>query len=428
MPSASEAGAGDDAPLTDAYRLLRRVSPPESPLPGWLASVGDGATVVLVAPDDVPAALVSPAEPGGHVLAPRDLVRCGAGLRVEFEWCTERVDRLLARREAARSALAAGECVTLAVSLSRGLAELAATRPRRERGWPAGEWWMTDRARPVFVHTPDGVSADDGARALWRRCAELTEHAGLRSTVSRHAEDGDLSAGAAFEEELFELAAAAAVSTAPTRARDLDAAAGLGARPDEAMRAPRAAPRRRRAFVERHVDADIAGLVSDALHAVVRRLRARGRPRPWLLAAGAAAAVIVVGAMWPTGDSAPAVAKPPASAASSPPAASPTPTRSPSAPAEAAGPERIAAALLDARIACRDDLECLADVVERPRAPWPAGASSAAAHEITLLDEFGSVAVLRVDDDQGGAQLVVIAHSDGRWLIRDVHDAERRDG
>ena len=48
-----------------------------------------------------------------------------------------------------------------------------------------------------------------------------------------------------------------------------------------------------------------------------------------------------------------------------------------------------------------------------------------AAHRtITLLDDFGGVAVLRVDGQQAPttAQLVVIVESDGRWRMRDVHD------
>ena len=46
---------------------------------------------------------------------------------------------------------------------------------------------------------------------------------------------------------------------------------------------------------------------------------------------------------------------------------------------------------------------------------------------MTLLDEFGGAAVLRVEA-AGGAppQLVVIVRADGRWLLRDVYDVAQQ--
>jgi len=45
----------------------------------------------------------------------------------------------------------------------------------------------------------------------------------------------------------------------------------------------------------------------------------------------------------------------------------------------------------------------------------------------SLLDDFGGVAVLRVDPATGGdgAQLVVIMLRDDRWLLRDIHPAKQ---
>src|SRR5690606_10475819 len=145
-------------PLTDAYRVLRAVWPPEAPFAGVLARTPDDRTVLLVASREVEG--WSGAEHGtdGHVLGPRDLVRCRDGVAVELDACTETLERLLDRREA--GGLLPGESVTLAVALCRGLAELAATRPRGEQAWPPGRWWITAEARPLFVHDAHGRPAD----------------------------------------------------------------------------------------------------------------------------------------------------------------------------------------------------------------------------------------------------------------------------
>jgi hypothetical protein len=186
-------------------------------------------------------------------------------------------------------------------------------------------------------------------------------------------------------------------------------------------------------LVERHIDADFAGVVSDAAHSFRRRLRGR-RPKPWLLAAGVAAAVLIGGALWPVGEDEPAtaearIAAPPSAAPASmePPSPSAAPTgTAPSGPADLAA---ITASLLDERLGCDGDASCLDDVVEDPRVSWPGGAIDRPAEErsVTLLDEFGGVAVLRVEatDDEAAAQLVVIVESDGRWLLRDVHDVAK---
>ena len=58
------------------------------------------------------------------------------------------------------------------------------------------------------------------------------------------------------------------------------------------------------------------------------------------------------------------------------------------------------------------------------------GAVDLAADErsIALLDDFGDLAVLRVEGraGEGGSQLVVIVRQDGKWLLRDVHDVAQQ--
>lgn len=495
-PSAPDPSTADaDAPLTGAYRVLRRVAPPESPFPGWLARTDDGETVLLVVPDDVGEWPALTAAHGGHVLSPRDVVRTARGVALELDRCVERVDRFLDRREHAGVRLRAGEAVTLGVSALRAMAELSHARPRGAETWPAGHWWLTDAARPVFVHAPEGDPADAGCRSLLERVASLTDAPAVRTELAALAARPPREVD---EDALFALAPSAPLTTAvfePARARHLSVTSGHDIADEE--RRPRGRVAR---ITERHIDTDVAGLVSDAVDSVRRRLRARrprnapavGRPpspRPtrrrraglWLVAAGVAALVVAGGVLWPTGDDGPAAAdaRSTRSAApserSAPPVTSPGPDASDAPGESSAGdstePEELAAIagrLLDARRACgADDTACLAPIMEDPRVRWPPGPVDLPPthRRVTLLDEFGGVAVVRVSavdraagvheergagagegarrdasrgneeeagPDAGGngeaaAQLVVIVESDGRWLLRDVHDVAQQE-
>ncbi|MFT4228934.1 MAG: hypothetical protein QM602_01435 [Microbacterium sp.] len=421
-----------DVPLTDAYRLLRRVAAPEAPCPGWLARRADGETVHLVQPDAVGSWNAQSAPGGGHVLVPCDLVRTPAGVLLELPWCRERLDRLLARRGDLAAPLSAGEAVTLAISLRRGLAETAAARSRSRPEWPTGEWWMTDSARPMFVPLAAGSSAPAATGDALERVSGATDDAATRAAIERLrvAAELDPLADGAHEEELFRLGEPAPVvmtGFAPARARSVDAATRLAA--DEIV-AP--APGGWRARWVRQRDSDLPGMVSDAVHRALRGLRARPRPKPWLLAGGAAALVLAAGLLWPTGSPPPAQARDEQAASADP---SPSPSPSPlvsasSAPSPSPGLAQTLAELLDERAACADDRACLAAVVETPERDFPTGAVDAPADErtIVLLDEFGGAAVLRVEptDASTAAQLVVIVEADGRWLLRDVHDVAQQ--
>ena len=364
------------------------------------------------------------------MLTARDLVRTGDGIAMELDWCVERLERVLARRAEAQAALTAGETITLAVSIRRGMAELASARPARDAAWPTGEWWLTDAARPVFAQTGSGMPADDASRrvldAIVGSCAEARVRTLLTRWLDR-ADDGALT-DASVEPGLFAVAEPAPLRTevfAPAPSRRLDAVSRLQ---DSAPDPPRRGGLL--SVVERHIDTDIAAMTSDAVHGVLRRLRGRMRPRPWLMAGVVAAVVLAGGALWPTGDGAPAQAEQPASPASR----APSPPETATVPADAAeehgaqvkGLETIAGELLDARIACGDAPDCLAAVVEDPARDFDGGAIDLvpAQRTITLLDDFGGVAVLRVEASQApaAAQLVVIVEADGRWRLRDVHD------
>lgn len=420
-----------ERPLTGAYRLLRRVGPPDSPIAGWLARCAGGRTVLLAEPDALPGDDPLAGAEGAHVLTPRDLFRTRDGVGVEFDWCVDRLDRVLSRRADAEAPLTAGETVTLVVSLRRGMAELAAARTARDAAWPPGEWWLTDAGRPVFAPLSAGTPADAGTRRALEVIAGACADGRVRGLVSRWLDrpDAGALADASIESALFAVAEPSPIRSevfAPARSRSLDAAARLR------EPAPEIVPRRGLlSVIERHIDTDIAAMTSEAVHGVLRRLRAR-RPRPWLLAAGAAASVLVLGALWPTGDEAPAQAEEPDRPAASAPAVDRTAPSPPASMAAVTDLTDVTARLLDARTACQGEHTCLAAVMEDPDRDVAAGVIDlvAASRAITLLDDFGGVAVLRVDarEQTMPAQLVVIVEADGRWRLRDVHDVAQPPG
>ena len=153
--------------------------------------------------------------------------------------------------------------------------------------------------------------------------------------------------------------------------------------------------------------------------------------RPWLVAGGLAGVVLTGGLMWPTGGGGPATAEVPAG---SPAATTPSPASASSEPVVdppvEGGTEAdlgvIAAELLSARTTCAGDQACLEQVLETVDASFPDGVVdlTAAERTVTLLDEFGGAAVLRVEASASAAspQLVVIVRTDDRWLLRDVYD------
>lgn len=440
--------------LARGCRIIRRLVPPEAPWAATLARLDDGASCLLVDAallDDWPGWA---APPGGHVLGPLDVHRTDAGHAVVLPLVTERVASFVDRR-GGPAALAAGETVTLAVSVLRGLSEL--TDPASERGC----WWLVDDGRPVFVHA-DGTVAEEDAEAaaplaaiLIRGLAEAGAGA-LADALNAAAELADdpraLPHGvSAAEAELFACAVPEPLATvwlsgASRRGVLAAASASVGTE-----RPARSLPSRLLASI----DADLGDMVSQAVTAVWRRWRGDGAPRhrrtPWLVAAGVAAAVGWVGMLWPASPAEQSVARPaatpdasgaaaaspigaatPSSAAQDGSGSAPTaPAPAPSSPAEPSpaasdDPAAVARALLDARNACAAEPTCLADVMEDPARSVPAGIvdQPPSARRVALLDEFGGAAVLRVEptSSAGAAQLVVIVETDGRWLLRDIHD------
>jgi hypothetical protein len=444
MSGRPETGAvPDHDPLLDAYRVIRRVdSPTETPWPGNLAHSDTTGTVLLVEVEALgenwPGWL---ADAEGHLMAPMDVVRRSAGHLVVLSPCTERLDEFLRRRE--ETSLSDGERITLAVSVVRGLVDASRLPASIES---PGEWWLTEGGRPVFALLESGRSMLDATRGV----LDVVETHSGRALSAALADVRETMTDAArlvrnharLEQALFAVGVAEPLATtvySPRRAREAaptrSSVADRSASFEEVLHGGETIVGR----LARHVDADLADAFSRATTAVWRRFRSdrtASRTRPLLVAGLAAGVVLAGGLMWPAGGPATAQPDQPSATATAPiagPSDDPPPA---SASAAAEIPDAGSAAsgglpgvldrLLTLRSSCEGDRTCLATVMEDPSLSLSAGPldSGTGERKITLVDDFGGAAVLRVTATEGGgaAQLVVIVREGEKWLIRDVHD------
>jgi hypothetical protein len=418
--------------LQAGCRVIRRVAGEgEVPWPGALVAIPGGGTALAVDAAVLGAGWAGwKADPDGHVVAPMDVLRRADGHDAVLPVCTERLDTFLARRGSG-SDLAIGEAVTIAVSLLRGIAELSSDEQD-----PDGSWWLTDAGRPILAGgtgqraVAETVLHLEALSAALPNAAEvLGEAAAVVADPRRRLRESERTEAAIFE--LAEPLELATTSFGPKRVR-------RRASPQEGAPAQTIEPEAASWAISlsRHLDADWADLVSRTTTSVWRALRApgEGRRRPWLIAAGLAGVVLTGGLMWPTGGTGPATADvpvgaTPAAAPGSEPSTTPPASTPMGASASDADLAVVAAELLAQRTEC-DDSACLAGVLESPGVELPAGVIDVPAEVrvLTLLDEFGGAAVLRVESTRGDAapQLVVIVRADGRWLLRDVYDVPQQ--
>lgn len=435
----------DDGLLGASYCPVRTVRAKEdAPWPGVLAREAGGAMRLLVDADELgPEWTGWDAAPDGHVVAPIDLARRRDGHDVVLPVFVERLDDFLRRREA-RWPLTDGEAVTLGVSLLRGCAQLAAA-PHTE-----GEWWLDDGGRPLLATEAASRRALDAA-------ADAMASLPIAGPLQR-AWDAAVRALTAERLSVHELVAAEDALFALARPEPLSTTA-LGPRPavevapaapkERTVAAPAATSRSLWQTLLHGVDADLADTVSQATTAVWRRWggsrqappHKRLRRAPWIVGGVVAAGVLAVGALWPAGGPAtadgsastpsPREASPSGIASS---ATAPPTSRDPADPASddaSADLAALTAELLDERTACAGDDGCLASVAVDPAATLAQGGAidlAAPARTVTLLDDFGDVAVLRIEATDAGVtpQLVVIVHTDEKWLLRDVHDVAQQ--
>ncbi|GAA3625415.1 hypothetical protein GCM10022200_04710 [Microbacterium awajiense] len=410
-------------PLRAPVTALRRVTAGrDGPWDGTLVRLGERGGVLVDIVElgaDWPG---SSAREDGHLVAALDVVRRHDGHDALLPALRDRLRDALARRGGG-AGLSDGEAVTVGVSALRAVAELAAIGVE-----PSGEWWVTADGRPVLALGVGTASAraatiellNDMAAAPTRR--DWTDLAGAiaePATPQRVLLRG--------EETLFATAAPAPLATegiAPRPARSLRVADDGSSVEPERPGAPWFTA------LARHVDADLADTVSEVATDLWRRARTPRRRRPWLVAALIGGAVVAGGLLWPAGPGSPATAEP--AGIDSAPAApiDPDGTGTPDPPVDQtpAGLDSVASQLLEARTACGGTSACLSELMQDPTSAVPAGPVDLPADErtVTVLDDLGGVAVLRVDGPDGRSQLVVIAESGGRWLLRDVHDVAQQ--
>lgn len=238
--------------LSEAHRVVRSLAASDGPFVGLLVTRGDGVAVQL---DAGRLAGWDGWRFAGseHVAAPLDLVRRPDGHDVLLPWCPETVIAWAGRCTVDGEPLTAGQCVTVAASLLRGIGELGDAAAETQ-----GNWWITSDGRPVFVIGDGDDARVTGARVL----AVVTEGCRdkamgrLLAAVSLGLEEELERPGVPsarieqWERDLFELAAPRPLrgdagvdgEAGAGRAADVSGAAGVGAQADAGGKVSGAAP------------------------------------------------------------------------------------------------------------------------------------------------------------------------------------------
>ncbi|GAA1692902.1 hypothetical protein GCM10009808_07590 [Microbacterium sediminicola] len=437
------------------YAPLRRVRAAESPYPGVLVRVGTG-TRLLIDPDQQPRAGVfwEVAEES-HVLRAREVVQGGRLPEGAPQALVEICAGPLRVQLGSLGRLTPSQLATVFVALLRGSAEMA----RSDDAEAPGEWWMTGSGRPVFALGDTGTACAASACAL---IAELdiddAEMRALGDTVA-----GAISTAAndssrlRCEQRIFATVAPAALipvtgtasmalrTEPPVRDLPPSLAGDAEHMPEERRNGPAVTSGMWGAAMSR----EVRDMADEVLARVRRRRRsggtaARPRRRRVVLGALGLAAVVAVAALLLL-DVAPEGAASSGGAAAeneTPGAATGTPTsvdgegetaadgmsHQPATPEEITA---IAAALLDAWTTCGEDVSCRSTIAESPDLGSPGGAAVApvSSLDLTLIDDFGDVAV--VGATEAGAEttlIVVLARPDGEWLLRDVYGVAQQPG
>jgi hypothetical protein len=428
--------------LPNPYRSLRGTAAGgEVPWRGSIAHAPDGARVLVVDAEDLPELWPGwSASADDHVMVPIDIIRTRTSHLAVLPLCSARLDDVLDRRAASAMPFLLGETVTVCVSVLRGLAGV-----RRQGIDVPGQWWVDEAGRPLLALGVGSEPATDACARLVERLAQ-----DLDATTARVLDAlCDEPRATAFRYEaaeaaLFALAPAEPLAHAvfPSRAGGSSFDALLTPRSalsvasaEHTADGPSAPATPWAARLARHVDADVADHVSRVTTAVWRTLRAKRTDRvssrrgAWGMAAASALVVVGVGMLWPYDTTGSAHGAPGSDDGAGAAIAVPAPSETPSGAVptlEEADPDPagIVDALLSARAACRSDLDCVENLMADPAATLSPGVIDLPTDERTvhLVDEFGGVAVVRVDAEDAPSQLVVIERRNDRWLLRDAYD------
>ncbi|CAL4859681.1 hypothetical protein [Microbacterium sp. MM2322] len=397
---------------------LRELTVAEAPFPGVLRA-GEPLTVWVDAADFAASPAWSAAETD-HVLAPIDAAGTPEGPRVVLPHCPVRLDDVVADADVSPGAL-----VTIAVSALRGAAEAD------RLGAQFGRWWVTTEGRPVLALTG---SLDWRADTVGLLRGMDSGSSALRAALERAADAIDdprrlRRDTADIENALF---AAADPEPLPTERREASSAAPARARATGPYAAGHGIAGTVRDLIGRLVDVGIAERLSRCLAVFdrpagkKRRARERtksSRRRIVFVAAGAATAVIIVGALWPTGDAdKPAAAVDAVDTASTPASEATGAVPKESASGEDEGPAEIVGAarlLVDALGDCADDA-CRSELWEDPAAAGKLPAAEGD-YAVEVVDEYGGAAAVRIVG-KDLTQVLVMVRVKERWLVREVYD------
>lgn len=271
--------------LSEAHRVVRSLDASDGPFVGLLVTRGDGVAVQL---DAGRLAGWDGWRFAGseHVAAPLDLVRRPDGHDVLLPWCPETVIAWAGRCTVDGAPLTAGQCVTVAASLLRGIGELGDAAAETQ-----GNWWITSDGRPVFVIGDGDDPRVTGARLLAVVAEACRDKAmgRLLAAVSLGLEEELERPGVPsarieqWERDLFELAAPRPLrgdagvdgEAGAGRAAGVSAAAGVGAQADAGGKVSGAAPEtfRRRETTTRR--AGVPSRAGAAERSAARRSAAR---------------------------------------------------------------------------------------------------------------------------------------------------------
>jgi len=344
----------------------------------------------------------------------------------------EYLDDYLHRRRRSGVPLVPGEAVTLAVGLLRGCR-------RAEDRAQESAWALTARGCPVLIDEIDGDDALGVTAAALAHLAEMVDDEG-GGLVARARDTVLTQPPRAWEEaerRLFAWAEPVPLVLGP-----------LAPRVDDDDEAPRSSPQRQ--SVLPGIDGDLAAVVSGAVGDLRGKWRSWRHARAFSFGLVAAGVATVLGVALPTPAPAPAPSSEVRPSSSAPggdrtPDATPPAVQDPSdrptlldpggqtplltGESPAASPTGgssgdgaivdAARALLTAYAACAGEPSCEQNLREGRADPGEARPVDPADARISLVDDFGGLAVVRLErgDDQ---QYLTLVREKDRWLVRAV--------
>lgn len=317
----------------------------------------------------------------------------------------------LRRRGASATALTPGEVVTAAVGLLRGCRSA-----RRSQG--GATWWLTAHGQPVVV--PDDGASDLVSATVddLRRLATLVPDRATQELVSRAGEAVSTRAPRewdAMERRLFAHADPEPLVLGPLTPRTTTERTEIDPPPVAAD-----------TFFT--VDGELIGVVRRSVAALRERRLTSSRIRATVVGGGLAALLVAAAVLFLPGTRSPAPIPGPTVRAS--PSASPIASVVPHPSATAPPPvdERVplsddatelARAVFADMARCGPDQDCRSALEEPSTFPRESLLPDAEHADITLIEDFGGVTVVRVADP-ARAQYVTLVRFDGKWLVRAV--------